>query len=81
MRSSMMIKGESASGDVDVVGQEACEVLSKIRGISDVKIENQYVDRAALSFEWEGGRSNFDSGSAFDEIDGVLQSRGMRRMQ
>ncbi|HEY6893516.1 MAG TPA: hypothetical protein VI258_05075 [Rhodanobacteraceae bacterium] len=81
MRSSMMVRGESALGDVHVVGQEAAEVLAAISGISDVRIENQYVDRVTLSFEWKGGRTNFDSRLDFDEIDGILHARGMRRMQ
>jgi hypothetical protein len=75
-----MIKGESALGDVNLVGQEASGVLAAISGISDVQIEKQYVDRATLSFEWEDGRTNFDSRLDFEEIDVVLHSRGMRRM-
>jgi hypothetical protein len=81
MRSSMMVKRESAWVEIYVIGTEASKVLAAVRGISDVKIENQYVDRATLSFEWDGGRSNFDSRPDFDEIDKSLQSKGMHRMQ
>ena len=81
MRSSMMVKGKSASAETYVIGKVASEVLSAVSGISDVKIENQYVDRATLSFDWNGGRTNFDSRLNFDEIDRVLQSHGMHRMQ
>jgi hypothetical protein len=81
VRSSMMVKRESASTETYVIGKEASEILAAVSGISDVKIENQYVDRATLSFEWKGGRTNFDSRLNFDDIDRILQSRGMHRMQ
>jgi hypothetical protein len=81
VRSSMMVKRVSASTEISVVGAEASQVLFAVRGITDVQIENQYVDRATLSFSWDGGRSNFDSRPNFDEIDRNLQSRGMHRMQ
>jgi hypothetical protein len=81
VRSSMMVKRESASAETYVVGKEASEVLEAVSGISDVRIENQYVDRATLSFEWKGGRANFDSRLNFDDIDRNLQLRGMHRMQ
>ena len=81
MRSSIMVKGTSAPAEIYVIGAEASQVLSAVRGITDVRIENQYVDRATLSFRWDGGRSNFDSRLNFDEIDRNLQSRGMHRMQ
>lgn len=81
MRSSMMVKRESASAGIYVIGTEALKVLSAVSGITDVQIENQYVDRATLSFKWNGGRSNFDSRLNFDEIDKNLQSIGMHRMQ
>ena len=77
----MMVKRESSWVEVYVIGTEASKVLSEVRGISDVRIENQYVDRATLTFEWDGGRSNFDSRPNFDEIDKNLQSKGMHRMQ
>lgn len=77
----MMVKRLSASTESYVIGKEASEVLAAVAGISDVKIENQYVDRATLSFEWKAGRTNFDSRLNFDDIDRILQSRGMHRMQ
>ena len=81
VRSSMMVKRESGSAEVYVIGKEASAVLAAVSGISDVQIENQYVDRVTLSFEWKGGRTNFDSRLQFDDIDRILQSRGMHRMQ
>lgn len=77
----MMVRRASGSPEIGVVGAEASQVLSEVSGITDVKIENQYVDRATLSFRWDGGRSNFDSRLNFDEIDRSLQSKGMHRMQ
>ena len=81
VRSSMMVKGESTSDGTYVIGKDASDVLAAIVGISDVRIESQYVDRVTLSFEWKGGRTNFDSRLKFDDIDRILQSRGMHRMQ
>jgi hypothetical protein len=81
MRSSMMVRRESASEETYVIGAEASKVLSAISGITAVRIENQYIDRASLTFDWEAGRKNFDSRLNFDEIDTQLRSRGMRRMQ
>jgi hypothetical protein len=81
MRSSMMIKKASASVETYVIGAEATRILSDVRGISDIRIENQYIDRVTLSFEWDGGLSNFDSRPNYDEIDVNLQAKGMHRMQ
>jgi len=81
MRSSIMVKRESASVETYVIGTEASKVLSAVPGITEVQIENQYVDRATLSFRWDGGRSNFDSRLNFDDLDRNLQSKGMHRMQ
>jgi hypothetical protein len=77
----MMVKRESTSAESYVIGTEASKVLSAISGITDIKIENQYVDRATLSFDWNGGKTNFDSRLNFDEIDKNLQAKGMHRMQ
>ena len=81
MRSSMIIRRGSASHETYVIGDEASKVLAAVQGITDVRIENQYVDRATLTFDWEAGRKNFDSRLNYDEIDAELQSRGMHRMQ
>jgi hypothetical protein len=81
MRSSMMIKKASESVETYVIGVEATRIVSELRGISDVCVENQYMDRVTLSFQWDGGLSNFDSRPNFDAIDVNLQARGMHRMQ
>jgi hypothetical protein len=81
MRSSMMIKKSSATTESYVISAEASRILSSVRGVSDVCIENQYADRVTLSFEWDGGTSNFDSRPDFNEIDANLQAIGLHRMQ
>jgi len=81
VRSSMMVRRESDSIETYVIGTEASKLLSAVSGISDVKIENQYLDRATLSFNWEAGRSNFDARLDFVEIDQNLKSKGMHRMR
>ena len=81
MRSSMMVRRESDSTETYVIGAEASKLLSAVSGISDVKVENQYLDRATLSFNWEAGRSNFDARLDFAEIDQNLKSKGMHRMR
>ena len=81
MRSSMMVRRESSSREVAVIGEQASLVLSSIQGISDVRVENQYVDRATLSLRWKVGGSNFDFRPDFEKIDQQLQAMGMHRMQ
>ena len=81
MRSSMMIKRVSSSDETYAINAEASGILSAVRGITDVRVENQYVDRVTLSFEWDGGLSNFDSRPNFGQIDMNLQAKGMYRMQ
>ena len=81
MRSSMMVKRNSFSTETYVIGTEAGRILSDVRGITDVRVENQYVDRVTLTFEWDGGLTNFDSRPNFDHIDARLQAMGMHRMQ
>lgn len=77
----MMVTRKSSSTETFVIGAEASRILSDVRGITDVRIENQYVDRVTLSFDWDGGLSNFDSRPDFDEIDTRLQVLDMHRMQ
>lgn len=81
MRSSMMVMKKSACVEIYVVGAEASKILSGISGVTAVQIENQYIDRATLSFDWKADKMVFDSRLNFDEIDKQLQSRGMHRMQ
>jgi hypothetical protein len=77
----MMVKRKSSSTETYFIGVEASRILSDVRGITDVRVENQYVDRVTLSFEWDGGLSNFDSRPDLNEIDAKLQVMDMHRMQ
>jgi hypothetical protein len=81
MRTSMMVRRDAAFAGTYVIGTEAALILSTIRGITDVQVENQYVDRAYLSFTWDGGRNKFDFRPDFEQIDQQLKVKGMRRMQ
>ncbi len=81
MRNSMMVKRNSFCAETYVIGKEASRILSDVRGITDVRVESRYADRVTLSFEWDGGLSNFDSRPNFDRVDTELQAMGMHRMQ
>jgi hypothetical protein len=80
-RSSMMIRRDPAFTGPEAIGVAAAPILSSVSGISDVRIESQYVDRANLSFIWDLARSNFDFRPDFERLDAMLQTKGMRRMQ
>jgi len=80
-RSSMMIRRDPAFPGEQAIGAEAAPILSSVSGISDVRVENQYADRANLSFVWDLARSNFDFRPDFERLDAMLQTKGMRRMQ
>ena len=80
-RTSMMIRRDSAFAGTYVIGDEAVSILSSVSGISDVRVESQYVDRANLSFIWDIARSNFDFRPDFQQIDRMLLTKGMHRMQ
>ena len=80
-RTSMMIRRDSAFSGTYVIGEEAVSILSSVSGISDVRVESQYVDRANLSFIWDIARSNFDFRPDFQQIDRMLLTKGMHRMQ
>lgn len=80
-RSSMMIRRDPEFSGREAIGVEAVPILSSVSGISDVRIESQYVDRANLSFIWDLARSNFAFRPDFERLDAMLQTKGMRRMQ
>jgi hypothetical protein len=76
-----MIRRDSAFEGTSVIGVEAASILSAVSGISDVRVESQYVDRANLSFIWDSARSNFDFRPDFQQLDRMLQTKGLHRMQ
>ena len=81
MRNSMMIRRDPAFIGEGAIGAEAALVLAAVSGISDVRVESQYGDRANLSFIWDVARSNFDFRPDFQRLDRLLETTGMRRMQ
>jgi len=81
MRNSMMIRRDPAFTGEGVIGTEAALVLASVSGISDVRVESQFVDRANLSFVWDVARTNFTFRPDFKQLDGLLETKGMRRMQ
>ena len=81
MRNSMMIRRDSAFVGEGLIGAEAALVLASVSGISDVRVESQYADRANLSFIWDVARTHFDFRPDFQRLDGLLETKGLRRMQ
>jgi len=83
MRATIMIRRQRAEPDTatgtapepKLVGTDATNALATVSGISAVRIETQYGDRALLSYESNEARQNFDL------VDAVLQSNGMHRLQ
>jgi hypothetical protein len=80
-RTAIMIRRDSAFAGTYVIGEEAALILAAISGISDVRIESQFVDRANLSFVWDNARTNFTFRPDFQQLDRMLQTKGMHRMQ
>ena len=73
-RSRITIERMSATYGTSLLGASATRVLASVDGVSAVRIEDQYVDLAMLSYEWAAPAS----GSA--GIDRTLWSNGMRRV-
>ena len=57
------------------VGRLASRLLSLVRDVSEIRIERELCGTAMLSFE------DHDRLDSFSEIDRVLGSRGMRRLE
>lgn len=83
MRATMMIRRQRStvdepsgvSSEPKLVGAEATQALADVDGISAVRIETQFGDRAIVSYE--AGEQRMD----FARIDAALQSKGMHRLQ
>ena len=73
-RSTITVERMPATYGTTLLGGLATRVLATVDGVSAVRIEDQYIDLAMLSFEWTPP----DSGSA--GIDRTLWSKGMRRV-
>jgi len=75
MRATITIERLPASTGSYLLGHDVSEMLSAMSGISAINIEQQYIDRATLSYEWDDERRNFAG------IDAALDSKGMRRVR
>jgi hypothetical protein len=75
MRAMITIERLPQSTGSYLLGPDVSKILSTIYGISAVHIENQYIDRATLSYDWTDADRNFD------RIDNILSSKGMRRVR
>jgi len=58
-----------------LVGPDATKSLAGIKGVSSVRLERQYIDKAELSFEQS------DASRDFAGIDQTLLSVGIRRVR
>lgn len=75
MRSMITVERLPHSHGSYMLGPDVSKMLGTIIGISAVSVENQYIDRATLSYDWTDADRNFD------RIDNLLESKGMRRVR
>ena len=75
MRSMITVERLPQSHGSYLLGPDVSKMLGTIVGISAVSIENQFIDRATLSYDWSDADRNFD------RIDNLLESKGMRRVR
>lgn len=73
-RSTITIERMPATYGTTMLGAHATRILATVDGVSAVRIDDQYVDLAMLSYEWAAP----DGDSA--GIDRTLWSKGMRRV-
>ena len=58
-----------------LVGPDATRILARIEGVSAIRVEQQYIDKAVLTYERTDAERDFAS------LDQTLQSAGMRRVR
>ena len=75
MRAMITVERLPDSHGSYLLGPDVSKMLSTILGISAVNIENQFIDRATLSYTWTDENRNFD------RIDNLLEAKGMRRVR
>jgi len=75
MRSVITVERLPQSHGSYLLGADVSRMLGTIVGISTVQVENQFIDRATLSYDWTDANRNFD------QIDSLLESRGIRRVR
>lgn len=74
MRQMLQVQRSSDPYGPAGVGHLASRLLALVRDVSDIRVEREYSSIALLSFE---DNDHLDS---FSEIDGVLETRGLRRL-
>jgi hypothetical protein len=74
MRATILVERLSRSYGSYVIGADATRLLSTISGISEVKVERQFIDAATLSYECGEGDQKFE------QIDQLLMTKGMQRV-
>ena len=83
MRATIMIRRQRSNREETSLispqpvfnGEDATLTLCSVRSITAVRIEEQYGDRALLSYESSMARINFEL------VDAALQSKGMKRLE
>lgn len=75
MRSVITVERLPQSHGSYLLGADVSRMLGTIVGISTVQVENQFIDRATLSYDWTDANRNFD------QIDSLLESKGIRRVR
>jgi hypothetical protein len=75
MRAVITVERLPASHGSYLIGRAASDILASVEGVSAITVENQYIDRATLSYVWA------DRSHDFGPIDDVLLAKGMRRVR
>lgn len=75
MRSTMTVERLPDSHGSYLLGPDVSRMLGTILGISEINIENQFIDRVILSYRWSSENQDFD------RIDNLLATKGMRRVR
>jgi hypothetical protein len=75
MRAVITIERLPTSFGSYLIGRDASDILASVEGVSAITIENQYIDRATLSYVWA------DRSHDFGPIDEMLHAKGMRRVR
>ena len=75
MRSVITVERLPQSHGSYLLGADVSRILGTIVGISTVQVEKQFIDRATLSYDWTDANRNFD------QIDSLLESKGIRRVR
>jgi hypothetical protein len=73
-RTTITVERRPATYGTSLLGASAAKVMASVDGVSAVRIEDQYLDLAMLSYEWTAPVAGTTG------IDRTLWSKGMRRV-